>query len=106
MEYARELNIPYFRGVYMKDQLPNKIQKYESMIINLDNSSGPGTHWVCFFKKDKAINYYDSFGVKPPSELIKYFGKNVIHYNIEKNQNFDQVICGHLCLKFLSTFFI
>jgi hypothetical protein len=46
-EYTRELNIPYFRGVYMKDQLPNKIQKNESMIINLDNSSGPGTHWVC-----------------------------------------------------------
>ena len=104
MEYVRELKIPHFRGVYMKDQLPDKIQKNESMIVNLDSSEGPGTHWVCFFKKDKVINYFDSFGVKPPIELIKYFEKNLVHYNVDKNQNFDQVICGHLCLEFLSKF--
>ena len=49
--FARELNIPYFRGVFMKDELPNRKFKNESMIINLDNSSGNGTHWVCFFQK-------------------------------------------------------
>ncbi len=48
----------------MKDQLPNKIRKNESMIINLDNSTGRGTHWVCFSKKDNVINYFDSFGIK------------------------------------------
>ena len=38
--YANHLNILYFKGVFMKDQLPNKIRKNESMIINLDDSIG------------------------------------------------------------------
>jgi len=99
--YAKDLNILYFRGVFMKDQLPNKIRKNESMIINLDNSTGQGTHWVCFSKKDNVINYFDSFGIKPPTELINYFRNCEVFYNVDKNQNFDKVICGHLCLNFL-----
>ena len=57
-----------------------------------------------FFKKDNKINYFDSFGVKPDIELIRYFENCEVHYNIDKNQNFDQVICGHLCLEFLYKF--
>lgn len=104
INYVREYNIPYFRGVFMKDQLPNRRYKNESMIINLDNSSGNGTHWVCFFKKDNKIHYYDSFGVKPPIQLVEYFKNCEVCYNIDKNQNFDEVICGHLCLEFLTKF--
>ena len=99
--YAKDLNIQYFRGVFMKDQLPHKIRKNESMIINLDDSAGQGTHWVCFSKRDKIINYFDSFGVKPPTELLKYFKNFQVCYNIDQNQNFNEVICGHLCLDFL-----
>lgn len=39
----------------MKDQLPHKIRKNESMfimIINLDDSTGQGNNWVCFLEKD------------------------------------------------------
>ena len=91
----------------MKDQLPNRIYKNESMIVNLDNSSGKGTHWICFFKKDNKIYYYDSFGVKPPIQLVEYFAKqnkSEVYYNIDKYQNFDEIICGHLCLEFLTKF--
>ena len=104
--YAKDLNIPYFRGVFMKDQLPDKIRKNESMIINLDTCIGQGTHWVCFLKKDKVISYFDSFGVKPPIEILHYFASQnqyfEIYYNIDQIQNFDEVICGHLCLNFLA----
>ena len=99
--YAKNLNIPYFRGVFMKDQLPDKIRKNESMIINLDNSIGQGTHWVGFLKKDKIINYFDSFGVEPPIELLNYLKKFEVCYNVDQIQNFSDVICGHLCLNFL-----
>ena len=75
--YAKHLNISYFKVVFMKDQLPNKIQKNESMFINLNDSIGQGTHWVCFVKKGKNINYFDSFGVKPPNELLDYFASQV-----------------------------
>ncbi|MBP1526294.1 MAG: hypothetical protein H9Q67_07375 [Spiroplasma ixodetis] len=100
----------------MKDQLPNKIRKNESMIINLDDSIGQGTHWVCLVKKGKIINYFDSFGVKPPTELLNYFAlqnqkpkasylENFnVYYNVDQNHNFNEVICGHLCLDFLTKF--
>ena len=42
----------------MKDKLPLRKFKNESMIVNLDNSSGNGTHCVCYFKTDNKINYF------------------------------------------------
>lgn len=87
----------------MRNSLPAKTQAFECAVVNLDKDSGPGTHWVAYIKRGNFVNYYDSFGVDPPSELIKYFGKKaVISYNYEQDQEFDQVICGHLCLLFLA----
>ena len=44
----------------------------ECGILNLDSSSGDGSHWVMWFKKGKKKFYFDSYGVQPPSELIAY----------------------------------
>lgn len=94
--------MPLFRGVYMRDKLPAKPLRNERAIVNLDSSEGTGTHWVCYNKKGSNIDYFDSFGVKPPTELIKYFGKKAkINYNSEQIQKVDQIICGHLCLEWL-----
>lgn len=87
----------------MKDSLPKKPLLNESAIVNLDNSIGEGTHWVCYKKIGNNVYYFDSFGnLRPPSELIRYFGSNInLNYNYERQQQFDTVICGHLCLRFL-----
>lgn len=86
----------------MIDDLPAYVRKHESSIINLDNSAGRGTHWICFKKVGNHISYFDSYGnLRPPPELIKYWGKGVeIHYNRSRYQKktFD---CGHQCLRFL-----
>ena len=66
-------------------------------ILNLDSSSGEGTHWVMWFKKGKEKFYFDSYGVQPPSELIDYL-KSPIFYNSERVQQNGEVFCGHLCL--------
>lgn len=105
VKYANCLNIPFFRGVFMKDKLPKHIWKNETGIVNLDNSSGPGSHWVCYKKLSDTIYYFDSFGdLPPPKELQKYFccNKQVL-YNNTAVQTYDSVICGHLCLEFLAT---
>lgn len=100
---AKTINIPYFRGVFMRTNLPAKIKTCERAIVNLDDASGPGTHWVSYIKKGDFVRYYDSFGVQPPHELMKYFGKNaVIDYNCDQEQGINQVICGHLSLLFLT----
>jgi len=51
LEFAiKKLKIPRFRGVFSKDDLPNKPCKRECGILNLDNSLGGGTHWVAWYK--------------------------------------------------------
>lgn len=102
--------IPYFRGVYMRDTLPKTGPLYsESAIINLDSIHGSGTHWVAYKKRGGLVTYFDSFGdLPPPIELTVYLRKGSknstkIYYNYDRQQNFNTVWCGHLCLKFLSS---
>jgi hypothetical protein len=89
----------------MRDALPRHPWKNESAIVNLDNTSGPGTHWVCYKKRSNKVQYFDGYGnLRPPVELAQYFGPSVdIRYNYTREQPSNTVICGHLCLNFLST---
>lgn len=85
----------------MLDALPKRARKKECGIINLDLSSGSGTHWVAYYKNNQQKEYFDSFGnLQPPLELVKYLGKN-ISYNYNQHQNYNSFNCGHLCLEFL-----
>lgn len=88
----------------MRDTLPKNPRKNESAIINLDSGRGSGTHWVCYKKRGNIVYYFDSFGdLRPPVELTRYLGPAVrVKYNFECKQRMDSVICGHLCLQFLS----
>lgn len=85
----------------MRDNLPIKPYKNECGIINLDNSNGPGTHWVAYKKRNNNIEYFNSFGnLQPPLEVINYLGDKIT-YNYVRHQNYNSFNCGHLCLKFL-----
>lgn len=102
--YASCMKIPFFRGVFMKDALPSKIWKNETGIVNLENSEGPGTHWICYKKLDQIIYYFDSYGnMPPPKELQRYFRTaKQVFYNYNREQPDNTTICGHLCLDFLA----
>ena len=40
-------------------------------IINLDEYSDIGTHWIALYVNNKTVTYFDSFGVKHiPKEII------------------------------------
>lgn len=95
------LKIPNFRGIFMRDRLPEHVHKNECGIVNLDNNDGNGTHWTAYWKQGSKAIYYDSFGnLRPPIELIKYLNCS-IKYNHKQDQSFNTVNCGHLCLQFL-----
>lgn len=49
--YAKLFKISHFRGIFMRDNLPKKVKKYERGIVNLDSINGPGTHWTAYKKK-------------------------------------------------------
>ena len=94
---AKRLSLNGFREVFLRNTVPKKAKLNECGILNLDSSSGDGTHSVMFFKKCKDKFYFDSYGVQPPSELIAYL-KLPIFYNSERVQQNGVVFCGHLCL--------
>ena len=56
-------NEPRFNGVFSRNNLPKKI-KDGAYIINLDEYSNVGTHWIALFCKVNEIVYYNSFGVE------------------------------------------
>lgn len=86
----------------MRDDLPVKPWVNENAVVNLDSSSGPGTHWVCYKKRGNSVQYFDSFGnLRPPVELLRYLSGNKIFYNYTRHQSFESSACGHICLEFL-----
>ena len=56
----------------MRNALPPAGPHYsESAIVNLDDASGPGTHWVVYRKRGRNVVYFDSFSdLRPPLDLI------------------------------------
>ena len=51
-----------FNSVYSRDNLP-KI-KHGAYVINLDEYSDIGTHWVPLNVQNNNVTYFDSFGVE------------------------------------------
>ena len=94
---VKRLNIPDFRGCYCVNTLPKVMLKNEYGILNLDNSRGNGTHWTAWYVNNGKKIYFDSYGVDPPLELIKYLGPS-IYCSTESIQPKGTVVCGHLCL--------
>ena len=65
-------NEPRFNGVYCRDNLPDKI-KNGTYLINLEEYSDIGTHWIALYVNDKTVTYFDSFGVEHIPKKIKKF---------------------------------
>ena len=63
-----------FNGVYSRDNLP-KI-KDGAYVINLDEYSDIGTHWVALYVQNNDVAYFDSFGVEQIPKEIRKFIKN------------------------------
>ena len=72
MEYY--VNESRFNGVYSRDNL-TKIND-GAYIINLDEYSDIGTHWVALLVNNNNVTYFDSFGVERIPKEIKTFIKN------------------------------
>ena len=96
--YVKILNIRNFRGCFMRDELKNlKPCKIECGVLNLNLSNEPGSHWVCWFKRNNNKYYFNSFGIPPPKELIDYFGSPILHSTFQLQGMNDQN-CGKWCL--------
>ena len=81
-------NEPRFNGAFSQDNLP-KI-KDGAYIINLDEYSDIGTHWVALHVNNNDVTYFDSFGVEHiPKEIKEFVKKKNIETNIFRVQAND-----------------
>ena len=63
-----------FIGAYSRDNLPYK-KKNGAYVINLDEYSDTGTHWIALYVNNKTVTYFDSFGIEHiPKEVKKFIG--------------------------------
>ena len=94
-------NEPRFNGVYSTDNLPDKI-KDGAYVINLDEYSDIGTHWMALYVNNNSVTYFDNFGVEHiPKEIKKFINKKNIIANIFRIQAYDSVMCGYFCIRFI-----
>ena len=83
-------------------------------IINLDEYSDIGTHWIALHVNNDDVTYFVSFGVEHIPKEIKIFinrplssasqNKN-IKTNIFRVQAYDSVMCGYFCIGFIDFMF-
>ena len=93
-------DIPNYRGCFSKINLPNTL-KDGTYIVNLDNDRG--THWtsLIYKKKSNICEYFDSFGILPPKDVIEFIGNKKMIYSSHHIQNISSSNCGFYCIYFI-----
>ena len=75
-------------------------------IINLDEYSSIGTHWIALHVSNNDVSYFDSFGAEHIPKEIKIFINNKnIKNSIFRIQAYDSVMCGYFCIGFIDFMF-
>ena len=89
-----------FIGCCSKDQI--KLIENKSIIINLNNSYEPGSHWIALKRVRNAIFLFDSFGVGYiPMTIFKVFKNFKIIANIYRILDISSNLCGMFCILFI-----
>ena len=95
-----------FNGVYSRDNLiktkfRGKI-KHGVYVINLDEYSDTGPHWIALYGLNNNVTYFISFGVEYiPKEIKKFIEKSIVVKNIFRIQAYNSVMCGYFCNGFI-----
>ena len=91
---------PRLNGVYSRDNLPKL--KDGTYIINLDEYSDIGTHWIDLWVDNNDVTYFASFGAEHIPKEIKEFVKNKnMTTNIFRIKEYDSVMSGCFCIGFI-----
>ena len=93
-------NEPRFNGAYLRDNLPRITDV--AYVINLDEYSDIGTHWVALYVQNNDVTYFDSFEVEHiPKEIETFTGNKNIKTNIFRIQAYDSIMCRYFGIGFI-----
>ena len=75
-------------GVYSRNNF--KKIKDRAYVVNLDEYSDNGTHWITLYIQNNDVTYFDVFTVEHlPKEIITFIGNKNIKTNIFRIQAYD-----------------
>lgn len=80
------------RFSFPRSMLPKQIKKFG--VIHNDNFPSSGIHWVFYFNGPKYMQFFDSFGIPPAKEILKYLktnNKNIL-YKTSKNIPYNKLL--------------
>ena len=93
-----------FYGVLARDQLPEYIPYPKHFIVNTEESSEPGEHWLAFYyDKNGICNFFDSYGNSPKLFNLEDYilktsnGYKFNSFKVQENSKF----CGIYCVCFI-----
>ena len=93
-----------FIGIFAKDKLPNlNFKRNFCLIMNLDTSNLPGTHWIAVVGRGTEAYIFDPLGLAMPLFLINWISRYYDEWSINTRQvqsSFSND-CGYMCLHFL-----
>lgn len=100
-ESCETIGVPLV-GVFSKDKLPDT-PSHGGYVINMqDSDEGHGTHWVALVvHPDRRAEYFDSFGIGPPTAVSDFIAPRRIEWSQKHIQNINSGVCGSYCLAFL-----
>lgn len=93
-------------GCFPRDQLPRRVARGSGVVINTDNASGLGQHWVAFhLAEDGSGHYFDPLGETVPDNeiadfVLRHSGLDTVMNNVAYQAN-DSERCGEFCVFFL-----
>ena len=94
----------YNNTIMWDEYKPNTKKPYT--ILNTDDSSKPGTHWISLLKRGNTLYIYDSFArtqtlTKDFNNKMLGLGYKVVYVNKGKDQKDKEVNCGLRCIVWL-----
>ena len=74
------------------------------MWVSLDEYESIGTHWIALFTNGDKVTYLESFKNRVkyiPKESKHIYKKKKIIANIYRIQEYDLIMCGYFCIRFI-----
>ena len=72
-------------------------------MINLDEYSDIGTHWVVLYVLNNDVTYFNTFVVEhTPKEIKTFISNKDIKTNISRIQAYDSVMCEYFSIGFIN----
>ena len=103
-------DVQNFVGVFPFDLLPDKPGGDFSLVVNTDNSTQPGDHWLVLSRKGSKFYFIDSYGRNYNdatfdegfvNTIKNFIGNERIRHNHRWLQRLTSNVCGVYCVYFV-----